>query len=169
MKTIIVTLLAFCMASAPLAAQEDKSFDIGGVGLGSRGVNFRSDPDTRYGLLIRSGFGFAGSPFDYYFNPEAAFVKRHHYSTRTKLYAGAGVASSFRLTDDEFSIAYGLLVPVGLELFPIPGNHRLSVSLETGLNYLQSKDVKSTFGHYGLIEFTWYLRSDIDSETKYGW
>jgi len=167
MKTILITLLTLLLAATPMTAQDNKDFDIGGVGLGSRGVNFRSDPDTRYGLLIRSGFGFAGSPFDYHFNPEAAFVKRHHYSDRTKLYVGAGVASSFRMTDQEFSIAYGLFVPVGLELFPIAGNERLSVSLETGLNYLQSKGVKSTFGHYGLIEFTWYLRSARDSETKY--
>jgi len=136
MKTILITLLTLLLAATPMTAQDNKDFDIGGVGLGSRGVNFRSDPDTRYGLLIRSGFG-------------------------------AGVASSFRMTDQEFSIAYGLFVPVGLELFPIAGNERLSVSLETGLNYLQSKGVKSTFGHYGLIEFTWYLRSARDSETKY--
>jgi len=127
-----------------------------GIGLGSHGLNVRTNPDSKHGLIIRTGFGFTADPFETFFRPEAAWIKRHHYSDKTKLYAGLGAAGEVIFSVSELHLAYGFIIPVGLELFPLE-NKRLSVSLETGLSFLDIGQTDSQFGNYGLLEITFYL------------
>jgi len=127
-----------------------------GVGIGSHGLNFRTNPDKNLGIILRTGFGFSGEPFETYFRPEAAFIKRHHYSEKTKLYAGFGVSGEFLFAIDQLGLGYGLLLPIGLEYFPLSSN-KISISVESGLNFLSIGKPDRIFGNYGLIELTFYL------------
>lgn len=137
------------------------SFSQIGIGLGSHGLNIKTNPDARTGLILRTGFGFSGTPMESFVRPEAAYVKRHHYSEKTILYAGLGASGEMRMNLHEIEIGYGLLIPVGLELFPM-GTKKLSLSLETGLNFLDIGRDEAHFGNYGLLEITFYLNNRED-------
>lgn len=150
MKRFIILSFIISLAIMPSLAQT-------GIGIGSHGINFRTNPQAKNGVIVRTGFGFSGADFQAFFNPEAAWIRRHHYSGRTKLYAGIGATGRFSLSFEELSFGYGLMVPVGLELFPIAENQRISVSLETGLHFIDHNNNDSFLGNYGLIEFTFYL------------
>lgn len=127
-----------------------------GIGIGSNGLNIRTNPDARTGFIIRTGFGIHSVPIQTYLKPEVAWIKRHHYSERTTLYAGLGVSGEMNIGLREMSIGYGALIPVGLELFPLDTKN-LSVSLETGLNFMGIGYDEAHFGNYGLLEITFYL------------
>jgi hypothetical protein len=132
-----------------------------GVGIGSHGLNLKTNPDAKTGIIVRTGFGVYADPLQTYIHPEAAWVKRHHYSAKTKLYAGIGANSEVKLGFDYFSVEYGMFVPVGLELFPTD-SRKLSVTFETGLNLAPFGFGDKRFENYGLIEITFYLRDDND-------
>jgi len=145
--------LAFIIAFVALSTS---SFAQIGVGIGSHGLNIKTNPDAKTGLIVRTGFGIHSNPLTTFIRPEAAFVKRHHYSEKTKLYAGVGVASEMRLGISELAMGYGIMVPIGLELFPTE-SRKLSVSLETGISFLSASYADTKFGNYGLIEISFYL------------
>jgi len=146
-------LLLFAIITGLGAA--DVSAQIG-VGLGSHGLNIRTDPQSKHGIIVRTGFGFDGNPFESYFRPEAALIRRHHYSDKTKLYAGLGASGEMRLSLSEVNFSYGLMIPIGLELFPLDSKN-LSISLETGISFLEIGLPESKLGNYGLIEISFYL------------
>ena len=150
-KLALIFIIAFVTVTASSFAQI-------GVGIGSHGLNIKTNPDARTGLIIRTGFGIHSNPLTTYIRPEAAWVKRHHYSDKTKLYAGIGVASEMRLGINELAMGYGVIIPIGLELFPTE-SRKLSVSLETGLNFLTAGYTDTKFGNYGLIEISFYLQN----------
>ena len=80
MKTIKIKLPVILLFALSI-----NGFSQVGIGIGSHGFNLRTDPDARTGFIIRSGFGFTLTPWETYFKPEVAFIKRHHYSQKTKL------------------------------------------------------------------------------------
>ena len=127
-----------------------------GLGIGSHGLNIRTNPDARTGIIIRTGFGVHVNPLHAFIKPEAMWVKRHHYSDRTKLYAGLGVTGVMRIGVQQLAAGYGMIIPVGLELFPLD-TRKMSVSIETGLDFLNADYTDRRFGNYGLIEITFYL------------
>lgn len=151
-STLILSLLVFLSLG---------SFAQVGIGIGSHGFNIKTNPDARTGLIIRSAFGIQANPVQTYIRSEAAWVKRHHYSEKTKLYAGLGISSEMRLGTNGMMVGYGALIPVGLELFPLD-NKKLSLTLETGINYLDIWGDETHFGNYGLIEITFYLSNHPD-------
>lgn len=148
-KIILLSVSIFLFISSSLFSQI-------GVGLGSHGLNIRTNPEAKSGLIIRTGFGFTTDPLETFIRPEVAWIKRHHYSEKTKLYAGFGASSEMRLSAASLNYGYGLMIPVGLELFPLSDN-KLSLSIETGLSYNEIGHPEAKFGSYGLIEITFYL------------
>ena len=133
-----------------------------GIGIGSNGLNIRTNPEAKSGIILRTGFGFNANPLETYIRPEAMWVKRHHYSEKTILYAGLGANSELRMSMNALDYGYGLMIPVGLELFPLDSK-KLSVSLETGLNFLEIGHTNAHFGNYGLLEITFYLDHEPDN------
>ncbi len=133
-----------------------------GVGIGSHGLNIRTNPVARTGIILRTGFGFDANPLETYLLPEVVLIRRHHYSDKTMLYAGLGINSEMRMSISSMDYGYGLMIPVGVELFPLD-NKKLSLSLETGLNFKQIGLPESEFGHYGLLEITFYLDHHSDN------
>lgn len=150
-KIKLSVLLFLFMASA--------SYSQIGLGIGSHGFNIKSNPNDRTGFIIRTDFGFALNPMETYIKPEAAWIKRHHYSEKTKLYAGLGISGEARLGIEGAWASYGAMIPVGLELFPMD-DQRMSVTFETGLNYFGIGHSEAHFGNYGLIEITFYINHD---------
>jgi hypothetical protein len=158
----IVTLLVFSLLFTSL-----QSFSQVGIGIGSRGMNVRTNPDARKGLIIRSGFSFSILPWSYHFEPEAAFIRRHHYSEHTQLYYGLGVAADYHFDNDEYTFGYGAFIPVGLEFFPFDHNPRISFSLETGLRLMTFGNYDDKrFDPYSLLEITFYLDDRGDDYYK---
>ena len=155
-KLALALFIAFVALSTSSSAQI-------GVGIGSHGLSIKTNPDAKTGLIIRTGFGIHSNPLTTYIRPEAAWIKRHHYSEKTKLYAGIGIASEMRLGISELAMGYGVMVPIGLELFPTESK-KLSVSLETGINFMSASYADTKFGNYGLIEISFYLQ---DRELAY--
>jgi len=133
-----------------------------GVGIGSHGLNIRTNPAARTGIILRTGFGFTANPLETYVRPEAAWIKRHHYSDKAKLYAGLGISSEMRLSISSMEFGYGLMIPVGVELFPM-GSKQLSLSLETGISFLEIGNTDANLGNYGLLEITFYLDHHPDN------
>ncbi|MEA1877395.1 MAG: hypothetical protein U9N86_11070 [Bacteroidota bacterium] len=133
-----------------------------GVGIGSHGLNIRTNPDARTGIILRTGFGLTANPLETYVRPEAAWIKRHHYSEKAKLYAGLGISSEMRLSMRSMEFGYGLMIPIGVELFPMDSK-KLSISLETGLSFLEIGNTNANFGNYGLLEITFYLDHHPDN------
>lgn len=152
MKVKTLQLALFLLILAPATA-----FSQVGIGIGSNGLNVKTNPDARKGIIIRTGFGFSVSPWETFVHPEVAWIKRHHYSEKTKLYAGLGVTGEARINLEEAWMGYGVMVPVGLELFPLD-DKRVSLTLETGLKYYGIGLDEGGMRNYGLIEITFYLK-----------
>jgi hypothetical protein len=151
-----VTLLAIALLFTGVTA-----FAQLGAGISSHGFSIRTNPDGNSGWLLRSGFGFDFSPYYSYLSPEVAYIRRHHFTHRSSLYAGIGVKSQLEIDYDDIDLHTGLIIPVGLELFPIRHNDRFSVSLESGLKSREfdNNDYHHRWGmrRYGLVELTFYL------------
>jgi len=152
MKKAVTFLVVILMASGL------QSFSQTGIGIGSRGLNVRTDPDSKYGLIVRSGFAFSILPLRTYIETEAAFVRRYHFTERTQIYGGIGIASKFSYRRDELTFGYGGFIPVGLEYFPFRHHPNFSLSFESGYRFLSFGNFDDhRFNHYGLVEVTFYL------------
>ncbi|MCX6181147.1 MAG: hypothetical protein NT150_04375 [Bacteroidetes bacterium] len=149
MKKIIPALL-FCFASSLSYAQ------VIGVGLGNGGLNIKSDPEKRLGLIGRVGLG-TGNNW-YTVSPNISGIMRVFTSDNAKPYFGIGMGTSFTHTNTSNSVAYNTFIPIGVEVFPL-GNKRMSVTVESGVGMSSFNNSFFYSGFRGLLEFTFYVGS----------
>lgn len=138
MKHVFTLLVAAFLISTTSQAQV-------AVGIGTAGVNVKSNPDKTLGLIFRQDFGLTYPNFNSELNARVNLTNK----SDIKFYFGVGGGINYG--GDAGSYTY-VRMPIGLEYF---ASDRFSVTVESGFSYFLTSQV---FGiGTGLFEISYYF------------
>jgi hypothetical protein len=142
MKKLFITLFAIGMLST--------SFAQWGLGIGTSGLNLKTNPDKTFGLIFRQNASISGDVWR--FSSELNGVVRLVNKSDIKFHLGLGGGIDYGKVENKFSGNYFVKFPVGLEYFM---SDRWSISVESGFSYFLSQKFFSR--GLGLFEITYYF------------
>jgi hypothetical protein len=144
MKKILLAIFTFGMISTSMAQM--------GVGIGTAGLNIKSDPDKTFALLFRQNASFGNEQWR--FSSELNGVAHLVNKSDIKFYIGLGGGLDFGKNAGSNKIEGNTYIkfPVGLEYFL---SDRWSIAVESGFSYFLTQKL---FGRgLGLFELTYYF------------
>ena len=120
-----------------------------GLGVGTSGINVKSNPDKALGLIFRQDFGLTYRGFNSELNGRINVTNK----SDVKFYFGVGGGINY-YDGGNNKLTYNTYVkmPIGLEYFP---SDRFSVAVESGFSYFLTSEFFNI--GTGLVEFSYYF------------